>query len=62
MNPVGGKEPLRSCQFQAANEDTLKRNAKYSPEYRAQKKLKVVTAKAKIQRAAFKGEVDIKNP
>ena len=62
QNPVGGKEPLRSCQFLAANEDTLKRNAKYTASYRAQKQLKIVAGKSKIQQAVFKGDVAIKDP
>lgn len=62
QNPVGGKEPLQSCQFLAANADTLKRNAKYSAKYRAQKRLRVDAGKVKILRAVFPDEVVIKDP
>lgn len=61
-NPVDDKEPLAWCHFQLCNQDTLKRNSKYKPEYRAQKVLAIQTPKAYFKRPHFTGSLAINDP
>ena len=38
VDPTGGKQPLKCCEYIESNQDSLKRNAKYKPAYRIKKK------------------------
>ena len=58
-NPVDDKEPLHWCHFQTCNADTLRRNSKYSAEYRAQKILQCKALKGAFIRPVYSGELKI---